>query len=114
VPGTGGAPQLLDLPFVGAARAIRSWDTPSDLALNLCIVAVAMLFTVLAARSDLLLAWGALPFVVLAVVLAEGTWAEPFDLSRALTPIFTAAPFLLAIRRRDTVGPMADAPAVGR
>jgi hypothetical protein len=40
---------------------------------------------------------GALPFVPLVAAISINVWREPFDLARALTPVFTAAPFLLAV-----------------
>lgn len=110
VPGAGGAPDVVDLPFVGAVRAFDAWLTePEDLILNVAILAIVVAFTVLALRSRVTLAWGALPFVPLAAVLGVSVWAEPFDLTRALLPVFTAAPFLLALERRGTVRPVVAA-----
>ena len=42
-----------------------------------------------------MIVWGALPFVALAMILSEAVWRQPFDISRAVAPVFTAAPFLL-------------------
>jgi hypothetical protein len=85
--------------------ALRSWvDEPDGLAaLSLILVIIVVAFTVLAPRSRLPIAWGALPFVALAVVLSVDVWREPFDLSRAVAPVFTAAPFLVALSRSGTV-----------
>jgi hypothetical protein len=105
VGGTGGAPGLFALPFVGMFGALRSWiEQPDGLAaLSLLLVVIVVAFAVLAPRSRLPIAWGALPFVALAVVLSVDVWREPFDLSRALAPVFTAAPFLVALSRHGTV-----------
>jgi hypothetical protein len=99
VHGTGGAPRVLDLPFVGAVGAVGSWlRDPFSLAVNALIVAAMVAFFVLGTRSRHPLAWGALPFVPLAAFLAESVWIEPFDLARAVVPVFTAAPFVLIMR----------------
>lgn len=105
VGGAGSAPGLFALPFVGMLRALGSWiDEPDGLAaLSVMLLIIVVAFTVLAPRSRLPIAWGALPFVALAVVLSADVWREPFDLSRALAPVFTAAPLLLAASRRGTV-----------
>jgi hypothetical protein len=105
VGGTGGAPGVLALPFVGMFGALRSWiEQPDGLAaLSLLLVVIVVAVAVLAPRSRLPIAWGALPFVALAVVLSVDVWREPFDLSRALAPVFTAAPFLVALSRHGTV-----------
>jgi hypothetical protein len=91
-------------PFVGFWQALRSWIAdPSDLALNVAMVVVVAMFTWLALRSRLPIAWGALPFVALAMVLSRHVWSEPFDLSRALAPVLTAAPFLVFVPQRAQV-----------
>jgi hypothetical protein len=93
-------------PFTGYIEAVRAWiDDPSELALNVGILAIALTFAVLAFRSRLPIVWGALPFVPLTIVLSVNVLREPFDLSRILAPVLTAAPFLLAVRTRGTVPP---------
>ena len=97
ISGTGGAPTLIEAPFLGLARAARSWLAhPVDLLLSVVILTVIVAFSVLALRTRSPLAWGALPFVALLFVLGAAVWEEPFDLSRAIAPVFTAAAFLVA------------------
>ena len=105
VSGTGGAPRLFSPPFIGILQALRSWIAEPDaqVAFNAVLLIIVVAFTVLAPRSRLPIAWGALPFVAMAMVLSVDVWLEPFDFSRALAPVFTAAPFLLAVSRRGTV-----------
>jgi hypothetical protein len=100
VSGVGGGLKAFAPPFVGMSRAFRSWIAdPGDLLASLLILVVAVTFVPLALRNRLPIAWGALPFVALATVLSVNVWGEPFDLSRALVPILTAAPFILLVRQ---------------
>jgi hypothetical protein len=103
VSGLGATWAVFAPPFDGFLRALREWtDNPSNLLACVAILAVVIPFIPLALRSRLAIAWGALPFVALAVVLSVQVWRVPSDLARALVPVFTAAPFLLAIPRRDS------------
>ena len=100
VPGVGGGLQNFAPPFVGFFEAFRSWAAAPDLLLiNLSLLTVIITFIPLVLRSRLPIAWGALPFVALAAILSVNVWREPFDLTRALAPIFTAAPFLVTLPR---------------
>jgi hypothetical protein len=106
VSGVGGGLQAFAPPFVGLSQAVRSWARePDDLVVSLMILVIVVTFTILALRSRLPIAWGALPFIALATTLSVYVWREPFDLSRALVPVFTAAPFLLVLARRETPPP---------
>jgi hypothetical protein len=88
------------LPFVGIVDAFRVWvEEPTDLLINLAILAVVLLFIPVALRSRLPIVWGALPFVGLATILSAAVWRETFDLTRALTPVFTAVPFAVVVPR---------------
>jgi hypothetical protein len=105
VSGVGGAPANFSPPFRGFLEALQVWaKDPVDLVINLTLVVLVLTFTMLAIHSRLPIVWGALPFVALSIVLSVNVWAEPFDFSRILAPVFTAAPFLLLARSRDTVG----------
>jgi hypothetical protein len=107
VPGVGDGPKAFAPPFVGMLQAFRSWITrPSDLPLDLAILAVIVAFVPLALRSRMSIAWGALPFIALATILSVNVWREPFDLTRALAPIFTAAAFLVAVPRGAEAFPL--------
>jgi hypothetical protein len=89
-------------PFVGIWQALQSWATdPINLVVGMAMLVIVAAFTVLAVRSRLPIAWGALPFVGLATVLSVYTFRNPLDLARVLAPVFTAAAFLLAIPGRD-------------
>ena len=100
VPGVGGGTKNFAPPFVGFFEAFRSWAAAPDLLLiNLSLLTVIITFIPLVLRSRLPIAWGALPFVALAAILSVNVWREPFDLTRALAPIFTAAPFLVTLPR---------------
>jgi hypothetical protein len=85
-----------------AREALRSWlRTPWHLVIDVTLLSVVILFVALAVRSRLLIAWGAIPLVGLAIVLSAEVWGQTFDLARALTPVFTAAPFLLVFAERQ-------------
>jgi len=89
-------------PFVGLWQALHDWAMEaSTLFAGMAILVIVVAFTVLAVRSRLPIAWGALPFVGLATILSVYTWRYPLDIARAMAPVFTAAPFLLAIPERD-------------
>jgi hypothetical protein len=101
VSGVGGGTGNFDLPFTGLMAGIVSWTKdPLRLIVSLVLVAAVTWFVPLALRSRIALAWGALPFAVLGLILSEHVWREPFNFSRALAPIFTALPFLIVARDR--------------
>jgi hypothetical protein len=107
--GLGASWPIVDLPFVGLARAVPRWTDTGELITTLAILAVVGAFILAARRSRLPIVWGALPFAGLATVLSVQVWLEPSDLSRALAPVFTAAPFLIVRPgRRDDVVEIPD------
>ena len=98
ISGTGTELTFIAPPFVGLIQAIEPWTRwPDQLFTSAAILVLAGAFVVLAPRSRLPIAWGALPFVALASVLSVDVFLEASDLSRALAPVFTAAPFLLLV-----------------
>jgi hypothetical protein len=100
IPGVGGGTGNFGLPFLGVVQASRSWiDEPMDLLLSLVFITVVVAFVSLAVRSRLPIAWGALPFAALAIVLSVNVWREPFNSARAIAPIFTALPFSILLPR---------------
>jgi hypothetical protein len=102
ISGFGAAWPLLAPPFVGLVQAFKFWaGHPQDILTNLVILALVLAFIPVALRSRLPIAWGALPFVVLATILSVQTWRESFDFTRALAPVFTAAAFLIFVRNAD-------------
>jgi hypothetical protein len=102
VTGVGDARGAFAAPFMGVLEAFRSWSrTPWHLVINVTLLSVVILFVPLALRSRLSIAWGAVPFAGLAMVLSADVWGQTFDLTRALAPVFTAAPFLLVFSERQ-------------
>ena len=98
IAGRDGAWSNFGPPFVGLVDALRSWlDDPNSLVLNIALLALVVVFAVRGVSSRSMIVWGALPFVAMATVLSVAVWGEPFDISRALAPVFTAAPFLLFV-----------------
>ena len=80
--------------MVGIWQALQSWATDlGTLVVGVAMLVIVVAFTVLAIRSRLPIAWGALPFVGLATVLSVNTFRDPLDLARVLAPVFTAARF---------------------
>ena len=103
VTGLGANWEVFAPPFDGILGAFREWaDNPSNLLASVAILAVVIPFVPLALRSRLAIAWGALPFVALSVILSVQVWRVPSDLARALVPVFTAAPFLVVVRGRGS------------
>ena len=102
--GTGGNSGNFGLPLAGFVEAFRAWiDDPLDLVVSLVLLAVLVAFVLLALRGRLPIAWGALPFAGLVVVLSANVLREPFDFSRAILPVFTALPFVILVRSEGSV-----------
>ncbi len=102
VTGVGDARGAFTIPLMGFLEAFRWWTrSPWHLFVNLSLLFVVILFVPLALRSRLPIAWGAVPFVGIATLLSADVWGQTFDLSRALVPVFTAAPFLLVFSERQ-------------
>jgi hypothetical protein len=96
IEGAGGERGNFSPPFVGFAEAVGSWlEHPAEFVVNAVLVLVVVAFVPLATRSRQGIAWGALPFALLSIFLSANVWAEPFDFTRALAPVFSAAPFVL-------------------
>jgi hypothetical protein len=70
IQGLGASWFILELPFVGLARAVPRWTDTSDLVSTAAILILVGAFAVAARRSRLTIVWGALPFVGLATVLS--------------------------------------------
>jgi hypothetical protein len=86
------------MPFVGLVDSFRFWlKDPLDLIVSLVILGVIVAFVPIAVRSRLSIAWGALPFAGLIVMLSAFVLREPFDFARVVMPIFTAFPFAVLV-----------------
>lgn len=110
IEGTGSGAINFGPPFVGLVEAFRSWIAePFDLFLSAVLLAVVVAFVPVGVRSRLPIAWGALPFAALVVVLSATVLREPFDFARAVAPIFTAFPFVLLARDRARPVPVEHA-----
>jgi hypothetical protein len=97
ISGAGGGPENFGAPFVGIVNAFAVWRTDvAHLIVDVLIVAIVVLFVPLALRSRSPLAWGALPFPAIGIVLSANVWLGMFNFTRALAPVFTAIPFLFA------------------
>jgi hypothetical protein len=102
--GAGGGPEKFSAPFLGIIEAFPVWTTDAGhLIVDILIVCIIVLFVPVALRSRSPLAWGALPFVLLAPFLSANVWLGMFNFTRALAPIFTAVPFLVVSSRRTQV-----------
>jgi hypothetical protein len=99
ISGVGQGQDAFAPPLTGLLDALRAWvHDPTDLVINIAVLVIVILFVPLALASRLPIAWGALPFVAIALLLSTNVWLEVFDFSRALAPVFTAAAFLVALR----------------
>jgi hypothetical protein len=109
IQGTGGNTGNFGLPLDGFFEAFHAWiEEPLNLLVSVILLAVLVAFVPLALQSRLPIAWGALPFVGLVVFLSANVLREPFDLSRAVLPVFTAFPFLIMVPSgRPTLSPPA-------
>jgi hypothetical protein len=97
ISGAGGDLEYFSAPFIGIVDAFGVWTTDvRHLIVDVLIVGIVVLFVPLALRSRSLLAWGALPFPVMGIVLSANVWLGMFNFTRALAPVFTAIPFLFA------------------
>lgn len=83
--------QEFGLPFAGMADAFDNWLTaPIDLALIGGLVIAMPLLVVRSIQHPNPLAWGAIGFVPLAIVMTRQVWWNFFDITRAVVPILTA------------------------
>ncbi len=78
-------------PFGGMLDAFDNWlNDPIDLAIIVGLIAMMPLLVLRAVQRPNPLAWGALGFVPLAILMTSQVWFDLFDISRAITPIMTA------------------------
>jgi hypothetical protein len=95
---------LTPVPLAGATKAFDFWlQEPAKFAFVAVLIVLILLFTRRALTSQFPIAWAALPFVGLAIFLSVFVWREPYDLARAVAPVFTAYPLLLFVPRREHV-----------
>ncbi|MEM9202594.1 MAG: hypothetical protein AAGC53_13090 [Actinomycetota bacterium] len=85
------AVQEFGLPFAGAFEALAKWgNDPVQLALVASVVALMPPLITYAWRRPNPLAWGAVGFVPLALVMNELVWWNASDIARVVAPIVTA------------------------
>jgi hypothetical protein len=91
-------------PFTGAIKAADYWSQePAKFAFSVVLILLMLLFTRRGITSQFPIAWAVLPFVGLAIFLSVFVWREPYDLARAVAPIYTAYPLLLFASREEHV-----------
>lgn len=83
--------QEFGMPFGGMLDAAENWiGDPVQLGVITGLVIVMPLLCVRAVQRPNPLAWGALGFVLLAVLMTRQVWWNFFDISRAIAPVMTA------------------------
>jgi hypothetical protein len=91
LPGLGEVSGITLAPFGGLLSAAAIWQgNVANVAGVFVTVGVAVAFAVRAWRSDLSLSWASLGFVALMPFLSWQVWANWFDISRAVAPVFVA------------------------
>jgi hypothetical protein len=101
IEGVGGGTRNFSAPFVGLFTAFGGWlEEPLSLLVSITLLAIVLVFVPLAVRSRTSIAWGALPFAALLIVLHVNVLREPANFSRVIAPIFTAFPFVILARDR--------------
>jgi hypothetical protein len=90
-----GIREFASYPFAGLIEAFEYWkNEPLNLLMVGAFVAVCVAFSVRAVRTHQLLAWAAVPTLLIASFLSISVWRHPYDIARVLTPVFLAFPFL--------------------
>ena len=83
--------QEFGMPFGGMIDASENWFAdPIRLAVIAAVVVVMPLLVVRAFQRPNPMAWGALGFVLLAILMTRQVWWNFFDISRAIAPVMTA------------------------
>ncbi len=78
-------------PFGGMAESVSNWiDNPIDLGIIAGLVIVMPLLVIRGIQNPNALAWGAMGFIVVAILLTQQVWWRFFDVSRAIAPVMTA------------------------
>jgi hypothetical protein len=107
--------QALGLPLVGFFESCGHWtseaDRLPDMLLGVALVLVSIGIVVRSVRKPSALAWSVAGFAVLGILLSEPVWTRYFDSSRAMAPVLTAYPLLIAA---DIGQRRIDAKATGR
>ena len=101
-------------PLRGAVGASPFWSlsTPTLIWIAAQIVFV-LLFVRRAWGTRHVVGWIAWPFVIMALFLSTAVWIQPYDLARAIAPVFVAYPLLLFAR--DSASPaLVQQPKINR
>ena len=84
------------VPLSGAIEASAHWtEDPTRLIWILSLLAIVLLFMRRGWSSRSVVAWSAWPFALLLLFLSAAVWIEPYDIARAVAPVFVAYPLLL-------------------
>jgi hypothetical protein len=106
----GGASEIqeIGLPFVGFFQALTNYwihDSIEHLVVGVGLVLLFFVFGRRVVKSDELVGWAYLLFVILGIVFTEQVWRNYFDITRAIAPIITAFVLLVFASRLDTRTP---------
>ena len=83
--------QEFGIPLKGFLGAVPSWmERPVDLVIVVALIVVMGGLVVRSVRSPSYIGWGAIGFVLLAVLLSRQVWWRFFDITRATAPVITA------------------------
>ena len=97
-----GIREFAAFPLAGPLEAFPFWrNEPLNMLMIAAFLAVCLAFTIRAVRSQQLLAWWALPTLLIAAVLSVSVWRYPYDIARVLAPVFLAYPFVAFIDSPD-------------
>lgn len=100
---SGAAVQELGVPFKGLISAVGDWlngDAGSDVMVAVLVLTLVIAVLAAAVRGRSLVLWASVGFALIAPFLTEQVWINGFDISRAISPIFTFFLLVLAMRIR--------------
>ena len=87
---------LSSYPLEGLALSFRTWvEDPGRFTWTFCLILLMLMFGRRALKSRNAIGWSGVPILFLAAMLSENVWREPYDIARAVAPIFTIYAVLL-------------------
>jgi hypothetical protein len=102
--GGAGEIQEIGLPFVGFFQALTNYwihDSIEHLVVGAGLMLLFVVFAVRVTRSNHLVGWAFVLFVLLGVVFTEQVWRNYFDITRAVAPVITAFVLMIFVARPD-------------